>query len=116
MARIHCVPSPPIARFFTGLFAAFALLHLLLYAFYREAEENLYFGLLEHVPWRCSPIFFFRSHFTTDPRLFQFYDRWRQHLPGCLLALVALRFVYCVYGQLAAPLLRGVLAAALLLA
>ncbi len=83
---------------FTGLFAAFALLHLLLYAFYREGEENLYFGLLSATVAVLADLFF-RRHFTTDPSLFQLYDRGA-NIAWLGLAIVALRFVYSVYGQL----------------
>ena len=83
---------------FTGLFAAFALLHLLLYAFYREAQENLYFGLLSATVAVLADLFF-RGHFTTDPRFFHLSDR-AANIAWLLLAVVALRFVYCVYGKL----------------
>ncbi len=98
---------------FAGLFAAFALLHLLLYAFYREAEENLYFGLLSATVAVLAELFF-RGHFTTDPRMFQLYDRGA-NTAWLLLAVVALRFVYCVYGRLPRRF-YALLAAALMLA
>ncbi len=83
---------------FTGLFAAFALLHLLLYGFYREADENLWFGLLSATVAVLAELFF-RGHFTTDPRSFELYDRGANSA-WLALSIVALRFVYCVYGRL----------------
>ncbi len=79
----------------TGLFAAFAVLHLLLYAFYRQADENLYFGVLSGIV-ALLVFLFFRSHFTEDPRFFHYYDR-AMGTGSLLLAITALRFVYCVY-------------------
>ena len=83
--------------FFTGLFAAFALLHWLFYAFYRDAEENLYFGLLSATV-ALLVYLFFRGHFTTDPGFFQFYDR-AMNAAWILLSIAALRFVYGIYSQ-----------------
>ncbi|MEM7352296.1 MAG: SpoIIE family protein phosphatase [Acidobacteriota bacterium] len=98
--------------FFTGLFAAFALLHLLFYGFYREALENLYFGLLSGtVAFLVS--LFFHSHFTDDPRFFHLYDRG-MNIGWLVLCVVALRFVYCIYA-LPAQRLRWVLVVALAL-
>ncbi len=97
---------------FTGLFAAFALLHLLLYAFYREADENLWFGLLSATVAVLSELFF-RGHFTADPRSFHLLDR-AGNTAWLLLAIVALRFVYRVYGRLPRRF-YGVLSAALVL-
>ncbi len=79
----------------TGVFAAFALLHLLLWAFYRQAEENFWFGCLSAVV-ALLVYLFFRSLFTEDPRFFFYYDR-ALNTGWLLLAMVALRFVYRVY-------------------
>ena len=79
----------------TGLFAAFAVLHLLLYAFYRQAEENLYFGLLSGTVAMIAYLFF-RGQVTEDPRFFRFYSRG-MNTGWLLLSIVALRFVYCIY-------------------
>ncbi len=96
--------------FFTGLFAAFALLHLLLWVFYRESGENLYFGLLSGTVALLSYLFF-HGHFTEDPSFFHVYDR-AMNGAWVLLSVCALRFVYCVYDR-SPQWLRTVLAAAL---
>ncbi len=97
----------------TSLFAAFAVLHLLFWAFYRRADENLYFGLLSGLVALLAYLFF-RSHFTEDPRFFRFYPRVMNVL-WLLLSATALRFVYRVYER-PARRLKWVLGAILALA
>ncbi|MEM7583750.1 MAG: SpoIIE family protein phosphatase [Acidobacteriota bacterium] len=80
---------------FSGLFAAFALLHLLFYVFYREAEENLYFAVLAGIV-ALLVYLFFHSRFTEDPRFFLTFER-ATNTAWLLLCLAALRFVYAVY-------------------
>ncbi len=82
---------------FTGLLAAFALLHLLFYAFYRQADENLYFGLLAGTVAAFTYLFF-HGHLTEDPRFFLLWDRGR-NVAWLVLGVVALRFVYGVYAR-----------------
>ncbi len=98
---------------FTGLFAAFALLHFLFYAFYREADENLYFAVLAGIV-ALLVNFFFHSRFTEDPRFFLTFER-ATNTAWLLLCVVALRFVYAVY-QRPPRLLLMALAAAVPLA
>ena len=81
--------------FFTGLFAAFALLHLLFFAFYQQAEENLYFGLLSAAV-ALLVFLFFHSQSTSDPRFFQVYDR-STNLCWLAISVTGLRFVYGMY-------------------
>ena len=79
----------------TGLFVAFAVLHLLLWAFNRRVEENLYFGLLNGIV-ALLVYLFFHSQTTEDPRFFHFYHR-AMNVGWLLLSVTALRFVYGVY-------------------
>ena len=99
--------------FFLGVFGAFALLHLLLFAFYREARENLYFALLAGIVALLAYLFL-ESHLTTDPRFFQLYLRG-MNAGWPLLSVAALRFVYSVFYPRPPRQLYPALAAALLL-
>ncbi len=81
--------------FFPGVFAAFALLHLLLFAFYRESTENLYFALLASAVAVLVYVLL-HGYLTTDPRLFQIYDAVLG-IGWLLSALFGLRFVYSVF-------------------
>lgn len=80
---------------FSGVFASFALLHLLLYAFYRESTENLYFSLLSAAVGLLVYLFL-HNLFTTDPHYFQIYGR-AMNTTWLLLCVFALRFVYAVF-------------------
>ncbi len=81
--------------FFTGVFAAFALLHLLLFAFYSEAAENLYFALLTSAV-AILVYLFLESQLTTDPLFYAVYDRG-MNTAWLALVLFALRFVYSIF-------------------
>ncbi len=94
---------------FTGLFAAFALLHLLFYVFYREADENLYFALLAGIV-ALLVYHFFHSRFTEDPSFFLTFER-ATNTAWLLLCIAALRFVYAVYQRPPRLLLMAIVAA-----
>jgi hypothetical protein len=81
--------------FLTGVFASFALLHLLFFLFYPKGSENLYFGLLTGTV--AAVVFLFLDSFsTTDPRFFLRYDG-AMNAGWLLIATLALRFVYSVF-------------------
>ncbi len=81
--------------FFTAVYASFALIHLLFFAFYPKASENLYCALL--MGTAAGVVFLFLDSFsTTDPRFFLHYERG-MNVGWLLLALFALRFVYSVF-------------------
>lgn len=83
--------------FFTGVFASFAVLHFLLFVFYREAAENLWFALLAS----CVALLVYvllHVHTTTDPDFLQLSERAVGTL-GLLLCVCALGFVYRVFGE-----------------
>ncbi len=99
--------------FFLGVFSAFALLHLLLFAFYREASENLWFALLASIVALLAYLFL-EGHLTTDPRFFKLHLRG-MNAGWPLLSIAALRFVYSVFYRRPPRLFLPALAAALVL-
>ncbi len=83
--------------FFTGVFASFALLHLLLFVFYPEARENLYFALLAISVAMLVYLFLHRES-TTDPRFIAFSDRGL-NTTWLLICVFAAGFVYSVFQE-----------------
>ncbi len=83
--------------FFTGVFASFALLHLLLFIFYPEARENLYFALLA-ISVAVLVYLFLHREATTDPRFIDFSDRGL-NITWLLLCVSAAGFVYSVFEE-----------------
>lgn len=83
--------------FFTGVFGAFALLHLLLYAFYSESRENLYFALLTgNVAFLA--FLFLDQYATPNPGFFLFYYG-SMNTGWLFLAVCAVRFAYSLLGD-----------------
>ena len=80
---------------FVGVFLAFAMLHLLLFAFHREVRENLAFALM---CLDCAVLVYclLRRHQVTDPR-FWLVSELAMNVTGTLLGVFALRFVYGVF-------------------
>lgn len=81
--------------FFTAVYASFALVHLLFFAFYPRASENLYFALL--MGTAAAVVYhFFDSFSSTEPAFFLHYERG-MNFGSILLSAFSLRFVYSIF-------------------
>lgn len=80
---------------FTGIFLSFALLHGLLFAFYPEIRENLFFSLLCATAAALAYLLFYKQ-LMWNPRYVLVSEPIMNAL-GLLLGIFTLRFVYGVF-------------------
>ncbi|HMB93945.1 MAG TPA: SpoIIE family protein phosphatase [Rhodothermales bacterium] len=96
-----------------GIYFGFALLHLILFAFYPQATENLYFSLMLMA---CIAIayLFHQSTFTTDPR-FYLFQRPLFNTLGITVSVMGLLFLYTIFYSRLPKLFYGIAGLSLLL-
>ncbi|MCH6575113.1 MAG: hypothetical protein IH795_07905 [Bacteroidetes bacterium] len=84
---------------FTGIFSAFALIHLLLYFFYPKARANLYYAI--NVGFMAMLMYFqFQIDFSTSAEQFLFYNSLANFAAGGLF-VSGIKFVYTLFNKLA---------------
>lgn len=81
--------------FFTGIFLAFATLHLLLFTFTPEIRENLYFSLLCITVAVLAFFLFYRDQMV-DPRVLFVAER-SMNVAGLGMGFCLLRYVYGIF-------------------
>jgi len=86
-------------RLFTGIFSAFALIHLLLYFFYPKVRANLYYAMI--VGFMAMLMYFqFQIEFSTSAEQFLFYNSLANFAAGGLF-VSGIKFVYTLFNKLA---------------
>ena len=84
---------------FTGIFSAFALIHLLLFSFYPKVRANLYYAII--VGFMAMLMYFhFQIDFSTSAEQFLFYNSLANFAAGGLF-VSGMKFVYTLFNNLA---------------
>jgi len=88
-----------VINFFTGIFSAFALIHLLLYFFYPKAPANLYYAI--HVGFMATLTYSqFHTDFSTSAEHFVFYTSVNK-LSAVGFFVSGIKFIYTLLDTLA---------------